>query len=105
LNLSEPAKPPPKPIETLTGVADKKEGGFFDPLKLSEGKDLATLNWYRAAELKHGRVAMLASVGVIVQGLNTGIIPGFSVTETNAFAALREVYEVNPFALLQVLAA
>jgi Chlorophyll A-B binding protein len=61
------------------------------------------LNYYRAAELKHGRVAMVATLGVIVQGLNTGIIPGASyATETNAFTALRKVYETNPGALLQV---
>jgi len=41
----------------------------FDPLGLSKGKDEETLGWYRAAELKHGRVCMLASVGYIVQGL------------------------------------
>ena len=96
-------KPSVKPIETLTGAADKKEGGLFDPLKLSEGKDLETLNWYRAAELKHGRIAMLAAVGIVVQGLNTGIIPGFPVTDTNAFTALDHVYKENPFALLQVM--
>lgn len=99
---SEPVKPPLTPVETLIGSADKKEGGFFDPLKLSAGKDIVTLNWYRAAELKHGRVAMLAALGTVVQGLNTGIIPGFPVSDTNAFTALENVYKENPFALLQV---
>lgn len=98
----EPPKPPKKLIETFIGASDKREGGFFDPLKLSEGKNLATLNWYRAAELKHGRVAMLATLGVVVQGLNTGIIPGFPVTETNPFTALQRVYYENPGALIQV---
>jgi len=35
--------------------------GFFDPLGLS--KDAAKAAWYREAELKHGRVAMLAALG------------------------------------------
>ena len=32
--------------------------GFFDPAGLSKGKDDETIAYYRAAELKHGRVAM-----------------------------------------------
>ena len=49
--------------------SDVETSGIFDPLGLAKGKDDATLGWYRAAELKHGRVCMLASVGYIVQGL------------------------------------
>ena len=45
---------------------------------------------------------MLASLGVIIQGLDTKIIPGFPVTNTNAFTALKEVYYTNPGALIQV---
>ncbi len=45
-------------IENFIGSADPKEGGFFDPFELSKGKSDETLRWYRAAELKHGRVAM-----------------------------------------------
>lgn len=40
---------------------------FFDPLGLSSMGSDATLSWFRAAELKHGRVAMLATTGYIVQ--------------------------------------
>ena len=43
--------------------------GFFDPLGLSTGKDAATLKKYREAELKHGRIAMLAAVGLLTQEL------------------------------------
>lgn len=89
-------------IEDFIGAPASAEGGFFDPFKLSEGKDDATLRWYRAAELKHGRVAMLASLGIVIQGLDTKIIPGFPVTETNAFEALKQVYYKNPGALIQV---
>lgn len=51
-----------------TGLpGDLAPTGFFDPLGLSKGKDAATLKQYREAELKHGRVAMLASVGLLTQ--------------------------------------
>ena len=43
--------------------------GFFDPLKLSEGQDAQTLVKFREAELKHGRVAMMAALGFIVSEL------------------------------------
>jgi hypothetical protein len=39
--------------------------GLFDPLSLSD-TDEATLKRYREAEVTHGRVAMLAVVGVLV---------------------------------------
>ena len=49
----------------------------FDPLGLSEIDDLGIdLYWLREAELKHGRVAMLAATGVIwVEGF--GPLPGW----------------------------
>jgi len=37
--------------------------GFFDPLGFSKGDNLAV---YRVAELKHGRICMLATLGMIV---------------------------------------
>ena len=40
----------------------------FDPLDLANLGSEETLLWFRAAELKHGRVAMLASTGYVVQG-------------------------------------
>lgn len=39
----------------------------FDPLGLSNVGSDETLAWFRAAELKNGRVAMLATTGYIVQ--------------------------------------
>ena len=41
---------------------------FFDPLGLSKAVDDEGLAWFRAAELKHGRVAMAAFVGMTVTG-------------------------------------
>ena len=84
----------------LIGTAT--EVGFFDPLNLSKGKDEATLKWYRAVELKHGRVAMLASLGVIIQGLDTGIIPNPAFHETNMWSALNKVYTECPQTLIQI---
>ena len=41
--------------------------GFFDPLGLSNGRTDGELKKFREAELKHGRVAMLASLAIVVQ--------------------------------------
>ena len=40
--------------------------GFFDPLGFATDADEATLKKYREAEVTHGRVAMLATVGFLV---------------------------------------
>jgi len=89
-------------VENFPGIPSKQEGGFFDPLKLSEGKDESTLKWYRAAELKHGRVSMIAALGIWIQGLDTGIIPNPAFHETNALSALKKVSTENPGALIQI---
>ena len=39
--------------------------GFFDPLGFTKGANAATLSKYREAEIKHGRVAMLAVFGIL----------------------------------------
>jgi len=43
--------------------------GLFDPLGFSDGAPDDIVGWYRHAELKHGRVAMAAFVGWIVQSV------------------------------------
>lgn len=60
----------------------------FDPMGLSEIQ--TDLNYARWAELKHGRICMLAIVGMIVQ--EAGIhLPGSQFTETDPFAAVSKV--------------
>uniref|UniRef100_A0A7S4RVS8 Uncharacterized protein n=1 Tax=Alexandrium monilatum TaxID=311494 RepID=A0A7S4RVS8_9DINO len=49
--------------------------GFWDPAGFSTGKGEATFVEYRTAELKHGRVAMLAALGAVFQHFIT--FPGF----------------------------
>ena len=39
--------------------------GFFDPLGFTKGKDEANFRRLRVAETKHGRVAMMASIGTV----------------------------------------
>merc|ERR1712086_1125441 len=39
---------------------------FFDPLGLSDDKSVAEIKRYREAEVTHGRVAMLATLGFLV---------------------------------------
>ena len=41
--------------------------GLYDPLGLATLGSESTLAWFRAAELKHSRVAMLATTGYLVQ--------------------------------------
>jgi len=71
--------PPPQTfIKEQPGISKPLE--FFDPLGFSNGKTPIEFKKIQEAELKHGRVAMLASVGLLVQqvfhpllGLNTPI--------------------------------
>ena len=51
-------------IDTIPGAIEPT--GLFDPLNFAAKADEATLKRYREAELTHGRVAMLASVGFLV---------------------------------------
>jgi hypothetical protein len=47
--------------------------GFFDPLGFTKDKDLGTVKRIREAEIMHGRVAMMATVGYLI-GENTPTI-------------------------------
>jgi hypothetical protein len=78
------------PYEAELGVI--KPTGFFDPLGLSSNIDPDTFAQYRAAELKHGRVAQLAVLGYIVPEVyrfDFDIAPGLPCSEVpNGVAAL-----------------
>jgi light-harvesting complex I chlorophyll a/b binding protein 1 len=72
--------------EKLDGTVPGDMG--FDPMRLS---DIQTdLNYARWAEVKHGRICMLAIVGIIVQ--QAGIhFPGEAYTNTDIFGAISSV--------------
>ena len=55
--------PPAFSVQDMAGVAQFP--GFFDPLNLADVPE-ARMMFYREAELKHCRVAMLAALGFIV---------------------------------------
>jgi hypothetical protein len=60
-------KPDPERIGATLPLADPEEGVLmWDPAGFCKG-DEATFDRYREAEVKHGRVAMLAVVGLVVQ--------------------------------------
>mmetsp|Transcript_33314 Transcript_33314/g.48739 ORF Transcript_33314/g.48739 Transcript_33314/m.48739 type:complete len:204 (-) Transcript_33314:35-646(-) len=50
--------------ETENGVTAPL--GFFDPLGFTKNCDESTFNWYRNAEIKHGRIAMMSFVGYLI---------------------------------------
>jgi len=72
---------------------DKLDGSMpgdmgFDPMRLS---DIQTdLRYARWAEIKHGRICMVALVGMLVQ--QAGIhFPGAAYTSTDIFGAIKQV--------------
>lgn len=50
-------------VTDMPGISTETGNVVWDPLKLADNMDEGNLNLVRAAELKHGRVAMLAIVG------------------------------------------
>jgi len=61
-------RPDPAKVGATLPLANPAEGVLlWDPLKFVKDNDVQTFDKYRAAELKHGRVAMMATVGLVVQ--------------------------------------
>ncbi|CAK9079785.1 unnamed protein product [Durusdinium trenchii] len=89
--LARRAQPEPKaPPKTKKGKSKRKPEfdaskelgvtepmGFFDPLSFAP-KDQETFFEYRACEIKHGRVAMMAALGAVTQHFVR--LPGFEKT-------------------------
>jgi len=53
-------------VDDLEGVGEETGGQIWDPLGISSSVSDTAVMWFRASELKHGRVAMLASVGYLL---------------------------------------
>jgi len=81
----------PKP-QNLKGLAGEEQE--FDPLGFSDTFDV---KWLREAELKHGRVCMLATLGFVMQQWIT--LPGMTPTPD----ALQAIYTAPPSAMATLL--
>merc|ERR1719443_1719626 len=64
---TQEAPPPPPPFDPAKQLGAMAPLGFFDPLGFSKVGDEAGFRNLRAAEIKHGRVAMMAAVGAVAQ--------------------------------------
>lgn len=63
----KPKRPPPPPFDPAQQVGAIAPLGYFDPLGFAKKGDKKGFRELREAELKHGRVAMMASVGLVMQ--------------------------------------
>jgi len=61
------APPPPPPFNPATQIGAMAPLGFFDPAGFSKVGDKDGFRNLRSAELKHGRVAMMAALGAVAQ--------------------------------------
>ena len=88
-------------------VGADTEAGEFDPLGFSSQVDEATVQWYRAAELKHGRVCMVAALGLLFAPTNANFhwVPDSLFEEQGGIAALNKIGAERPEAILQILTA
>jgi len=60
-----PPPPPPPPFDPAKAIGVTAPLGYFDPLGFCKVGDYAGFHKLRSAELKHGRVAMMAAAGTV----------------------------------------
>merc|ERR1719498_2073265 len=97
-------------IDSLEGIGEETGGEICDPLDISGSVSDEALMWFRAAELKHGRAAMLATVGYIVgaagitfPGEIAGGISFASVNADGVYNAWGNVPEEGKLQILSVI--
>mmetsp|Transcript_103848 Transcript_103848/g.292909 ORF Transcript_103848/g.292909 Transcript_103848/m.292909 type:complete len:278 (-) Transcript_103848:188-1021(-) len=105
VELAEPAQadepekpPPPPPFDPSKQYGVTEPLGFFDPLGFCPPGDEAEFRQLRTAEIKHGRVAMMATLGAVVQPYVR--IPGFEDAEPGIWAAIKDPSVWGSFALV-----
>jgi hypothetical protein len=76
----------------------------FDPWGFTKTADENKMFWYRSAELKHGRIAMLAALGQIFQYYVRLGDPVFNQGD-KPFKAYQQVLAERPLAAVQILLA
>merc|ERR1719504_84898 len=76
-------------VADMEGTGPETGGKVFDPMGLSKIASAETLAWYRAAELKHSRVAMAAVTGWAWVSSGGPLFPGYlSVEQGVTFESL-----------------
>jgi len=76
-------------VADMEGTGPETGGKVFDPMGLSKIASEETLAWYRAAELKHSRVAMAAATGWAYVASGGPLFPGYlSVEQGVTFESL-----------------
>ena len=86
-----PEPVPPTPLEIMKAMPGATAPlGFFDPLSYcsAEGVTEGKVRFYREAELKHGRVAMLAALGFPIAEQFHPLFGG--TVDTNSFSAFQQ---------------
>jgi len=81
-------------VADMEGTGPETGGKVFDPYGFSKQASAETLAWYRAAELKHSRVAMAAVTGWAWVSSGGPLFPGYlSIEQGVTFESLgREGY-------------
>ncbi|CAM9928604.1 unnamed protein product, partial [Discosporangium mesarthrocarpum] len=77
------------------------EAPYFDPFNFARNCPPEQMQYYRAAELKHGRISMLAALGQIVQSYTHFDDPVFSQSD-KPWAAMQQQ---RPIAFVQIFLA
>merc|ERR1719229_1814650 len=99
-------------VAEMEGTGPETGNKVFDPLGLSKIASEETLAWYRAAELKHSRVAMAAVTGWAWVSSSGPLFPGylspsegvtFESLGTHGYAAWDAVPENGKFQILGVI--
>merc|ERR1719326_69676 len=76
-------------VADMEGTGPETGGKVFDPLGFSKIASEETMAWFRAAELKHSRVAMAAATGWAWVSSGGPLLPGYlSPSEGLEFSAL-----------------
>jgi len=86
--------------------ADIETGGAWDPWGLSKISEQTMLfphlQWLQESEIKHGRIAMLATVGVVVTQMGI-TLPGYPVQTADWTQALPLLISQNPLGFVQIV--
>jgi len=94
-------------IDTRAGTGEETGGEIWDPLDIAGSVGDEALMWFRAAELKHGRVAMLATVGYLTGAAGItfpgDIASGVSFASVNSNGVFNAWSQVPEAGKLQIL--